>query len=175
VPPNCKGRNRSVGGRVIFLFFIDTFVSLAIHSLQLRLTTSLFSNLDSKLKTNSQYVSIDQCRVLVLVCSHILLRSCLAQINRLGSVAETWCVSCEERTGFLYYVEGIQSVKVRACRQWGDARGPPYPAVRKCTQFVFCYCCVLKCLRAQFSSVYVSLCKCCNVVSEWWELEGQLQ
>jgi hypothetical protein len=38
-------------------------VSLAIPSLQLRLTTSLFSNLDSKLKTNSQYISIDQCRL----------------------------------------------------------------------------------------------------------------
>jgi hypothetical protein len=64
-----------------FLFyFIDTFVSLAIPSLQLRLTTSLFSNLDSKLKTNSQYLSIDKCRVLVFICSHILLRSCLAQI-----------------------------------------------------------------------------------------------
>jgi hypothetical protein len=61
-------------------FFIDTFVSLAIPSLQLRLTTSLFSNLDSKLKTNSQCLSIDQCRALVLICSHILLRSCLAQI-----------------------------------------------------------------------------------------------
>jgi hypothetical protein len=35
-------------------FFIDTFVSLAIPSLQLRLTTSLFSNLDSTLKTNTQ-------------------------------------------------------------------------------------------------------------------------
>jgi hypothetical protein len=34
-------------------FFIDTFVSLAIPSLQLRLTTSLFYNFDSKLKTNS--------------------------------------------------------------------------------------------------------------------------
>jgi hypothetical protein len=33
-------------------FFIDTFVSLAIPSLQLRLTTSFFSNLDSKLKLN---------------------------------------------------------------------------------------------------------------------------
>jgi hypothetical protein len=63
-----------------FYFFIDTFVSLAIPSLQLRLTTSLFSNLDSKLKTNSQYVSINQCRVLVLICSHILPRSYLAQI-----------------------------------------------------------------------------------------------
>jgi hypothetical protein len=63
-----------------FIFFIDTFVSLAIPSLQLRLTTSLFSNLDSTLKTNNQYLSIDQCRVLVLICSHILLRSCLAQI-----------------------------------------------------------------------------------------------
>jgi hypothetical protein len=62
------------------IFFIDTFVSLAVPSLQLRLTTSLFSNLDSKLKTNSQYLSIDQSRVLVLICSHILLRSCLAQI-----------------------------------------------------------------------------------------------
>jgi hypothetical protein len=54
------------------VFFIDTFVSLAIPSLQLRLATSLFSNLDSKLKTNTQYLSIDQCRVLVLICSHIL-------------------------------------------------------------------------------------------------------
>jgi hypothetical protein len=54
-------------------FFIDTFVSLAIPSLQLRLTTNLFSNLDSTLKTNTQYLSIDQCRVLVLICSHILL------------------------------------------------------------------------------------------------------
>jgi hypothetical protein len=51
-----------------FFFFIDTFMSLAIPSLQLRLTTSLFSNLDSKLKTNSQYLSIDQCRVLVFIC-----------------------------------------------------------------------------------------------------------
>jgi hypothetical protein len=63
-----------------FFFFIDTFVSLAIPSLQLRLTTSLFSNLDSKLENNSQYLSIVQCRVLVFICSHILLRSCLAQI-----------------------------------------------------------------------------------------------
>jgi hypothetical protein len=62
------------------IFFIDTFVSLAIPSLQLRLMTSLFSNLDSKLKTNSQYLSIDQCRVLVLICSHVLLRPCLEQI-----------------------------------------------------------------------------------------------
>jgi hypothetical protein len=54
----------------IQFFFIDTFVSLAIPSLQLRLTTSLFSNLDSKLKTNSQYLSIDQCRVQVLICLH---------------------------------------------------------------------------------------------------------
>jgi hypothetical protein len=54
-------------------FYCDTFVSLAIPSLQLRLTTSLFSNLDSKLKTNSQYLSIDQCRVLVLICSSALL------------------------------------------------------------------------------------------------------
>jgi hypothetical protein len=61
-------------------FFFDTFVSLAIPSLQLRLTTSLFSNLYSKLKTNTQYLSIVQCRVLVLICSHILPRSCLAQI-----------------------------------------------------------------------------------------------
>jgi hypothetical protein len=61
-------------------FFINTFVSLAIPSLQLRLTTSLFSNVDSKLKTNSQYLNIDQCRALVLICSHILLHSCLAQI-----------------------------------------------------------------------------------------------
>jgi hypothetical protein len=66
---------------VSFLYiFFYTCVCLAIPSLQLRLTTSLFSNLDSKLKTNSQYLSIDQCRVLVLICSHILLRSCLAQI-----------------------------------------------------------------------------------------------
>jgi hypothetical protein len=64
----------------LFIFVVDTFVSLAIHSLQRRLTTSLFSNLDSKLKTNSQYLSIDQCRVIVLICSHILLRSSLAQI-----------------------------------------------------------------------------------------------
>jgi hypothetical protein len=63
-----------------FIIIIDTFVSLAIPSLQLRLTTSLFSNLDSRLKTNTQYLSIDQCRALVLICSHILLRSCLAQI-----------------------------------------------------------------------------------------------
>jgi hypothetical protein len=60
----------------IYIFFFDTFVSLAIPSLQLRLTTSLFSNLDSKLKNNSQYLSINQCRVLVLICLHILLRSC---------------------------------------------------------------------------------------------------
>jgi hypothetical protein len=59
--------------------FIDTFVSLAIPSLQFRLTTSSFSNLNSTLKTNTQYLSIVQCRVLVLICSHILLRSCLAQ------------------------------------------------------------------------------------------------
>jgi hypothetical protein len=58
-------------------------VSLAIPSLQLRLTTSLFSNLDSKLKTNSRYLSIDQCSVLVLICSHILLRSCLVQMIEL--------------------------------------------------------------------------------------------
>jgi hypothetical protein len=37
-----------------FNFFIDTFVFLAIPGLQLRLTTSLFSNLDSTLETNSQ-------------------------------------------------------------------------------------------------------------------------
>jgi hypothetical protein len=48
-------------------FFIDAFVSLAIPSLQLRLTTSLFSNLDSTLKTNTQYLSIVQCHVLVLM------------------------------------------------------------------------------------------------------------
>jgi hypothetical protein len=65
---------------LILIFFIDTFVSLAIPSLQLRLTTSLFSNLDSTLKTNTQYLGIVQCRVLVLICSHILLRSCLSQI-----------------------------------------------------------------------------------------------
>jgi hypothetical protein len=64
----------------LFISFINTLVSLAIPSLQLRPTTSLFSNLDSTLKTNSQYLSIDECRVLVLICSHILLRSCLAQI-----------------------------------------------------------------------------------------------
>jgi hypothetical protein len=56
------------------IFLIDTFVSPAIPSLQLRLTTSLYSSLDSKLKTNTQYLSIDQCRVLVLICSHILPR-----------------------------------------------------------------------------------------------------
>jgi hypothetical protein len=61
-------------------FFIDTFVSLAIPSLQLRLTTSLFSNLDSTLKTNTQYISIVHCSVLVLICSYILLRFCLTQI-----------------------------------------------------------------------------------------------
>jgi hypothetical protein len=55
------------------MLFIDTFVSVAIPSLQLRLTTRLFSNLDSKLKTNAQYLSIDQYRVLVLICSHIRL------------------------------------------------------------------------------------------------------
>jgi hypothetical protein len=71
--PDCDGSR-------INLFFIDTFVSLANPSLQLRLTTSLFSNLDSALKTNSQYLSIVQCRVLVFICSHILPRSCLAQI-----------------------------------------------------------------------------------------------
>jgi hypothetical protein len=33
-------------------------------------------------------------------------------INRLGFVAETWCVSCEVRTGFLYnYLDEIQSLK----------------------------------------------------------------
>jgi hypothetical protein len=62
------------------IFFINTFVSPAIPSLQLRLTTSLFSNLDSKPKTNSQYLSIYQYRVQVLICSHILLFYCLAQI-----------------------------------------------------------------------------------------------
>jgi hypothetical protein len=71
--------NEIIGGHQCFFFFY-TFVYLAIPSLQLRLTTSLFSNLHSKLKANSQYLSIDQCRVLVLICSHILLRSCLAQI-----------------------------------------------------------------------------------------------
>jgi hypothetical protein len=35
------------------LFFIDTFVFLAIPSLQHRLITSLFSNLYSTLKTNT--------------------------------------------------------------------------------------------------------------------------
>jgi hypothetical protein len=58
---------------VLNIFFM-TPLYLLIPSLQLRLITSLFSNLDSKLKTNSQYLSIDQCRVLVLICSHILLR-----------------------------------------------------------------------------------------------------
>jgi hypothetical protein len=52
-------------------FFIDIFVSLAVPSLQLSLTTSLFSNLDSKLKTNTQYLSIVQCRVLVMDCNPI--------------------------------------------------------------------------------------------------------
>jgi hypothetical protein len=50
---------------IIIIIIIDTFVPLAIPSLQLRLTTTLFSNLDSKLKTNHQYLSIDQCRVLM--------------------------------------------------------------------------------------------------------------
>jgi hypothetical protein len=66
---------RHIGSMKITFVFIDTFVSLAIPSLQLRLTTNLFSNLDYKLKTNRQYLSIDQCRVLVLICSHILLPS----------------------------------------------------------------------------------------------------
>jgi hypothetical protein len=61
----------------IYIFVVDTFVSLAIPSLQLRLTT---------LKTNTHYLSIVQCRVLVLICSHIPPRSCLAQISlALGS------------------------------------------------------------------------------------------
>jgi hypothetical protein len=64
----------------MYIFLLTPFVCLTIPSLQLKLTISLFSNLDSKLKINSQYLSIDQCRVLVLICSHILLRSCLAQI-----------------------------------------------------------------------------------------------
>jgi hypothetical protein len=55
--------------KFVYIFFIDIFVSPAIPSLQLRLTTSLFSNLDSKLRTNTQYLSIVQCRVLVLICS----------------------------------------------------------------------------------------------------------
>jgi hypothetical protein len=58
---------------IIIIIIIDTFVSLTVPSLQLRLTTSLFSNLDSNLKTNSQYLSIVQCLVLVLICSHIRL------------------------------------------------------------------------------------------------------
>jgi hypothetical protein len=76
----CRIRSEVYNKTYFTVFFIDTFVSLAIPSLQLRLITSLFSNLDSKLKTNSQYLSIDHCRVLVLICSNILLRSCLAQI-----------------------------------------------------------------------------------------------
>jgi hypothetical protein len=67
-------------GNIYIIIFFDAFVPLAIASLQLRLTTTLFSNLDSALKTNTQHLSIVQCRVLVLICSHILLRSCLAQI-----------------------------------------------------------------------------------------------
>jgi hypothetical protein len=63
------------------VFFIDTLVSLAIPSLQHKLTTSLFSNLDSTPKTNIQYLIIVQCRVLGLICSHILLRSSLVQIR----------------------------------------------------------------------------------------------
>jgi hypothetical protein len=39
-----------------FFFNFDTFVSLAIPSLQLRPTTSFFPNLDSTLKTNTQYL-----------------------------------------------------------------------------------------------------------------------
>jgi hypothetical protein len=79
---DCELLNSQIPGLPVEFrfFFIDTFVSLAVPTLQLRLTTNLFSNLDSKLKTNSQNLSIDQCRVLVLICSHILLRSCLAQI-----------------------------------------------------------------------------------------------
>jgi hypothetical protein len=43
----------------IYVFFIiDTFVSLAIPSLQRRLTTSLFLNLDSTLETKTQYLNI---------------------------------------------------------------------------------------------------------------------
>jgi hypothetical protein len=49
------GGGRSLAVLTLNIFFIDTFVSLAIPSLQLRLTTSLFSNLDSTLKTNTQY------------------------------------------------------------------------------------------------------------------------
>jgi hypothetical protein len=75
----CQARGLMFSKRVEIIFFIDTFVPLAIPSLQLRLTTSLFSNLDSTLKTNTQYLSIVQCRVLP-ICSHILLCSCLAQI-----------------------------------------------------------------------------------------------
>jgi hypothetical protein len=40
-----------------WIFFIDTFVSLAIPSLQLRLTTSLFSNLDSQYLSMTNVVS----------------------------------------------------------------------------------------------------------------------
>jgi hypothetical protein len=63
---------------VCMCFFIDIFVSLAIPSLQLRLTTNLFSNLDSILKTNTQYLSIVQCRVLVLLCCR---RICVKPLN----------------------------------------------------------------------------------------------
>jgi hypothetical protein len=71
-----EDKDAETGRKVITKVIIDTFVCLAIPSLQLRLTTALFSNLDSALKSNTQHISIDQCRVLVLICS----RSCLARI-----------------------------------------------------------------------------------------------
>jgi hypothetical protein len=89
-------------------FFIDTFVSLAIPSLQLRLTTSLFSNLDSKLKTNTQYLSIVQCRVLVLICSHIfwLKFTQMCAVTESRTEALLWTrtrVSCNFAVIFTYF------------------------------------------------------------------------
>jgi hypothetical protein len=51
----------------------------------LRITTSLFSNLHSKLKNNNQYLSIDQCRVLVLICSALLSCANSTSTNALSS------------------------------------------------------------------------------------------
>jgi ABC-type microcin C transport system permease subunit YejE len=65
----------------IIIIIINTLVSLPIPGLQLRLTTSSFSNLDSTLKANTQYLSIEQCRVLVLICSHVLPRTLLSCAN----------------------------------------------------------------------------------------------
>jgi hypothetical protein len=64
--------HHSVASWFGWFFFTVTFVSFVIPSLQLWLTTSLFYNLDSTLKTNSQYLSIVQCRVLVMDCTPCL-------------------------------------------------------------------------------------------------------